>query len=670
MSERLSVAEIAVDGSDIHPFLGTDDADDLELDAARFPVHLVDDVAVDGAAEVVGPLARLLVEIIVVAVGEELVSETQDVANGVGSVEPGVLAAERVPDVVRRLQTQHEQRVIGDLVVLVHHDDDLVCRLRPLAADDIVLLIEQRLIGADLVPARAYVVAQRFQTALQPAESGVLFEQRAHGIGEGIELHVQLGVPRRRSVDVHGGTVVVGHRAERMVEVLVEIFLQRGEIVGAEDLADVGSYVAEELARSDDAVVGIFFAGVVLRRQHLEDGGHVERLAVDGDGILRKGVLLEHIDVVAHSAREREHEQYADDAYAPRKRGEHGPALLAEQVGPREADRRPEAHGGLLLELAPEHFCFEESGEPLLLLRAALYPRGREKSPARGEAFVLLGAGAPVVLLLLVRRERLFGGGARLPHELLFDGFVLVRVRHGVAHDLAVAEIDDAGAVLLRELSVVGDHDDQAVAGDFLEQLHDLHAGFAVEGARRLVGEDDLGIADYGARYRDALHLPAGKLAGALLRLLLQPHSPQRFEGALAALVLVNARESESELHILQHADVRDEIVALEDEAYALIAVSVPIEIVVIFGGDALHLYVAAGVSVQSAYYVEQRGLAAARRSQDGHEFVSSESHREVVESEQALVLESVLLCDVDEFEHNPSVFRGRCVHARVLFHL
>ena len=49
---------------------------------------------------------------------------------------------------------------------------------------------------------------------------------------------------------------------------------------------------------------------------------------------------------------------------------------------------------------------------------------------------------------------------------------------------------------------------------ELLEERHDLDAGLRVEVAGRLVGEDDLRLADQRARDRDALLLAARELAG------------------------------------------------------------------------------------------------------------------------------------------------------------
>ena len=225
-------------------------------------------------------------------------------------------------------------------------------------------------------------------------------------------------------------------------------------------------------------------------------------------------------------------------------------------------------------------------------------------------------------------------------------------VRLGIAHDFTVLEVDDAGAVLFGELSVVRDHDDEPVRGDFLEKLHDLHAGLAVERARGLVGKYDVGIVDQRTRDSHALHLTAGHLVGLLFGLLFQTYFAQRFHCALSALFFGYAGKREAQLYVLEHAHVRNEIVRLEYETYAPVAVGVPVLVAVFLGGDAVHLYVAAGITVESAYDVEQRGLAAPGRAQNGDELAFPELDGDAVQRKHAFFFRLVLFCDFDQFQH------------------
>ena len=95
------------------------------------------------------------------------------------------------------------------------------------------------------------------------------------------------------------------------------------------------------------------------------------------------------------------------------------------------------------------------------------------------------------------------------------------------------------------QLGVVGDHDDEAVAGNVAQQVHDLNAGLGVQGAGGFVGEQDLGVVDEGARDGDALHLAARHLRGLLVDVVLQANARQCVEGALATLGARDARQGQ-----------------------------------------------------------------------------------------------------------------------------
>ena len=230
-------------------------------------------------------------------------------------------------------------------------------------------------------------------------------------------------------------------------------------------------------------------------------------------------------------------------------------------------------------------------------------------------------------------------------------------IRVAVGADDAVGQVHDARGVLFGQLGIVRDHDDQAVVCDFREQVHDLDARLGVERAGGLVGQQDLRVVDEGARDGDALHLPAGKLAGLLVHVLGQAHAPERVQRPLAALGARHARQRERQLHVGQHGLVRDEVVALEHEADAVVAVGVPVAVLVLLGGNAVDDQVARIVMVKPAHDVQQRGLARARRPQDGHELVVAERHGHVVERHLGERACRVRLADMVQLKHGPTAF-------------
>src|SRR5438105_7052688 len=80
-------------------------------------------------------------------------------------------------------------------------------------------------------------------------------------------------------------------------------------------------------------------------------------------------------------------------------------------------------------------------------------------------------------------------------------------------HDPAIAQLEDAVAVAGVDVGV-GDLDDgRPLLVEAPEQLHDLASLVGVEVARRLVGQDDLGVRHHRARHAHELLLAARELA-------------------------------------------------------------------------------------------------------------------------------------------------------------
>src|SRR5690606_10547111 len=102
-----------------------------------------------------------------------------------------------------------------------------------------------------------------------------------------------------------------------------------------------------------------------------------------------------------------------------------------------------------------------------------------------------------------------------------------------VADDAAVAH-DEVALAVVRDVELVGDHDDgDALVVEFLKNAHDLDGGFAVEVAGGFVGEEDVRLVDEGAGDGDALLLSAGKLAGKMIGALGEADDVEGVEGAL-----------------------------------------------------------------------------------------------------------------------------------------
>ena len=133
--------------------------------------------------------------------------------------------------------------------------------------------------------------------------------------------------------------------------------------------------------------------------------------------------------------------------------------------------------------------------------------------------------------------------------------------------DAAVAHDGDAIRHRHRLLLVVGDEDegDPDLALDPLQLHLHLLAQLQVERAERLVEEQHLGVVDERARERDALLLPAGQLV-RLARLVAGQLDELEHELDLVAdLVRRDLAAAQAEGHVLEHVEVREERVVLED---------------------------------------------------------------------------------------------------------
>ncbi len=148
----------------------------------------------------------------------------------------------------------------------------------------------------------------------------------------------------------------------------------------------------------------------------------------------------------------------------------------------------------------------------------------------------------------------------------------------GVAADDAVRQVDDACGVLFGQLGVVRDHDDQAVVGDFGEQIHDLHAGLESSApvgssASRISGS----LMSARAMATRCIWPPESWL-GLLVHMVAKPHAAERLDGA-ARRSARDAGQGERQLHVLQNGLVRNKVVGLEHEADAVVAVGIPVAI-------------------------------------------------------------------------------------------
>ena len=183
---------------------------------------------------------------------------------------------------------------------------------------------------------------------------------------------------------------------------------------------------------------------------------------------------------------------------------------------------------------------------PMIMPSMVSPERRRFRQSAREAARAVMARSLVVVAAALTRRLLLSigcGGGTR---------------RRRVGNDVAVAERDHP-IRHRRHLRIVRD-DDHRHAGRAIELTqhgHDLGRGLAVEVAGRLVGEQQVGLADEGARDRDPLLLAARQLARQMPGAM-RDAGPR--EGGARARVLLGERQRpvvERQLDVLERGRPR-----------------------------------------------------------------------------------------------------------------
>ena len=169
---------------------------------------------------------------------------------------------------------------------------------------------------------------------------------------------------------------------------------------------------------------------------------HIHAFLLYCDGISRKRFFLHSVDISLNAVGKRQNQRNSNDSDASCERGHHRPALLCHKIIQRQGQGCPKRHGGF----------------------AGL--SGSCVTPTR--SFFLFGS---------------FGFRFHSGHI----GRVVSFIGGAVAHHAAIQHADNACGIPFGQLRVVRHHDNQFVLGNLLEKLHNLHAGFGIQRAGRLV---------------------------------------------------------------------------------------------------------------------------------------------------------------------------------------
>ncbi len=191
----------------------------------------------------------------------------------------------------------------------------------------------------------------------------------------------------------------------------------------------------------------------------------------------------------------------------------------------------------------------------------------------------------------------------------------------------------------------------------FFQKGNDDVAGFGVEVAGRLVGEDDFWIVDECACDGDALHLSAGELVGIVVRAVFEPDKCEDgtcFFAYVCFCMLFLKFEREHD--IFECGKRGDQIELLEDKTYFLSADGCKVG----FGKAADVLFVKEEVSgagiIKAAEEVHHGAFAGSAGAEDDQKFAFSDSKCNIIERSNGAVAHVIELTRSIEV-HN----RSRC---------
>ena len=195
-------------------------------------------------------------------------------------------------------------------------------------------------------------------------------------------------------------------------------------------------------------------------------------------------------------------------------------------------------------------------------------------------------------------------------------------------------------------------HYHETVFRYLFKYIHDLQACFRIESTGRLVCENDVGIIYQCTGDSHSLHLTARHFRRLLAQLRSEPHILKSFYRAGFSLCLRYSRECERKLDVLQYRLMRNEVIALENKAYRMISVRIPVAVAEILCGSAVYHEITLCIFVKSADDIEQGSLTAAGRTEDGNKFVSAEAQVDAAQGVHRHIARRIILYYAFKLQH------------------
>ena len=178
---------------------------------------------------------------------------------------------------------------------------------------------------------------------------------------------------------------------------------------------------------------------------------------------------------------------------------------------------------------------------------------------------------------------------------------------------------------------IVRDDDDGAavLVCDAGEQPRDVGTACGVERGRRLVGEDQIGIADHRARNRDALLLAAAELVRVRVRPMCQTEHGKRSAACFFDRGAFRATELQGHGHVFPGPERRQQIVVLENETDLIPSKDAQVVLRGALDRAVADVDTPGGRLADAAQDLQQRAFAASRRAHEEEDLAATHVERD-----------------------------------------
>ena len=226
-------------------------------------------------------------------------------------------------------KTQGVKGVVRDAVVLVHDHDHLVPGVGQAAVDDLILLLQQIGVAAELAP---YIHTGGGAAHAGTHRAAALVHAHTHGGEHTAGIDLVNTVCEVGLVNVQGSGVNVTDLAGQVLQSAAGLneMLEGGQVVGGGAGEHHVHHVGHDIGGVNVILFGIHhLLGIVHGIHH---AAHIHGLTLQGQGVAGQGIPFNVFDKIIDAGGKAQNQSDTHDADGAGKGGENGPAFLGHQV--------------------------------------------------------------------------------------------------------------------------------------------------------------------------------------------------------------------------------------------------------------------------------------------------------------------------------------------------